>query len=420
MPRQLVVQLARFGDLVQSKRLILSLAARGETHLCVDRGLAPLARLLYPQCTVHALPAHGNAPPGEILPACRETLAALRALNWDAVYNLNYSGLNLALSTCFPPDIVHGHQMVAGQARKSPWAELGFRWTARRRTAPLNLVDFWAWTLQPGQSPFAAPLEPDLVNPPARPGGQGLGVVLAGREARRSLPLAVLVPLVQAALQGTGARRAVLLGGAAERPAARAFLKNAPPALAQRCEDLCGKTDWQGLITAVQGLDLLLTPDTGTMHLAAHLGVPVLAVFLSSAWAWETGPYGLGHRVLQAVTDCAPCVESAPCTNELVCLPPFAAKETLRAVARGLDFTANALPPGLLPLATDVDALGQVLRPLQGADPAAIQREALRGLLAEQLLGLAPQPGVQATAETFFLERDWLLPPHRNRASALD
>ena len=124
--------------------------------------------------------------------------------------------------------------------------------------------------------------------------------------------------------------------------------------------------------------------------------------------------------MLQAVTDCAPCVESAPCTNELVCLPPFAAKETLRAVARGLDFTANALPPGLLPLATDVDALGQVLRPLQGADPAAVQREALRGLLAEQLLGLAPQPGVQATAETFFLERDWLLPPHRNRASALD
>ena len=36
-------------------------------------------------------------------------------------------------------------------------------------------------------------------------------------------------------------------------------------------------------------LDVLLTPDTGIMHLAAHLGVPVFAFFLSSAWCHETG-----------------------------------------------------------------------------------------------------------------------------------
>ena len=33
MPKFLVIQAARFGDLVQTKRLLLSLALRGEVHL---------------------------------------------------------------------------------------------------------------------------------------------------------------------------------------------------------------------------------------------------------------------------------------------------------------------------------------------------------------------------------------------------
>ena len=59
MTKRLVVQLARFGDIVQSKRLILSLRREGDVHLCVDRSLAALARLVYPDCVIHALPAHG-------------------------------------------------------------------------------------------------------------------------------------------------------------------------------------------------------------------------------------------------------------------------------------------------------------------------------------------------------------------------
>lgn len=43
----LVLQAARFGDLVQSKRLIRTLEQRGRVHLGVDAGLVPLARLLY-------------------------------------------------------------------------------------------------------------------------------------------------------------------------------------------------------------------------------------------------------------------------------------------------------------------------------------------------------------------------------------
>ena len=63
MPRFLVLQLARFGDLVQSKRLMHTLLARGETHLCLPVGLRDLAALLYPDAVLHAVEVH--QPPGK-------------------------------------------------------------------------------------------------------------------------------------------------------------------------------------------------------------------------------------------------------------------------------------------------------------------------------------------------------------------
>jgi len=67
-----------------------------------------------------------------------------------------------------------------------------------------------------------------------------------------------------------------------------------------------GKTTLAQLIEELGGLDLLLTNDTGTMHLAAALGVPVVAVFGSTEPGW-TGPAGPGHTVLRHHVPCSPC-----------------------------------------------------------------------------------------------------------------
>ena len=44
---------------------------------------------------------------------------------------------------------------------------------------------------------------------------------------------------------------------------------------------------------------LMVTGDTGPMHCAAALGVPVVALF-GPTWPEHTGPWGPGHRVVQA------------------------------------------------------------------------------------------------------------------------
>lgn len=412
--RQLVIQLARFGDLVQSKRLLLSLLAEpgAEVHLCLDRSLASLAALLYPTAVLHPVTAHGTALAKlpameqaralltENIPAFRE----LAGLDFRRVYNLNFSPLNFRVASLFDPAIVRGHVWENGQESVGQWARMAMRWSSLRRIG-LNIADFWAWH-------HPAPVAPGEVNPAAQGREGGLGVVLAGRESRRSLPPKELAGLVAALLDTgivKGERAVTLLGSAAEAKAAHQLLRELPPKRAGIVRNLCGDTDWAGLCDVVGGLDLLLTPDTGTMHLAAALGVPVLATFLSSAWCSETGPYGLGHRVFQAVTDCAPCLESQPCELNVACLKPFGAARLTRYFATGV---AGHLPEGLLDMDSGLDSLGVSYLPRAGQDASAAMRDRFRAFLAHHLGagGVWDALPVQELAERLYSERDWMVP----------
>ncbi|MGE4552319.1 MAG: glycosyltransferase family 9 protein, partial [Desulfovibrionaceae bacterium] len=383
------------------KRLLASLSAAGaETHLCLDASLARLAALLFPDVVLHPIRAHGGAglraDPAALgralLGENRRAFAELAALGFDAVYNLNFSGLNFALAGLFDRDSVRGYARRQGQDLKGPWPDLAMRWAADRRIG-LNLVDFWGHYVK-------NPIQPESVNPKAEPRGGGVGVVLAGRESRRSLPPETLAALAGLLRDVLGARRIVLLGSAAEAACGRAVTRALAGRHAGSVEDLAGKTDWAGLVETVAGLDTVLTPDTGVMHLACHLGVPVRAMFLSSAWCWETGPYGAGHRVYQAAMPCAPCLESRPCGLGVRCLAPFTTPEFQRFLARG---EARFLPPGLLALETGFDALGVTYAPSAGPDDeSAPRRAALRRLLAEQrrVAAAFPAPGTAGAGRT--------------------
>ncbi len=402
MKRFLIIQLARFGDLVQTKRLLHSLlsAVDAEVHLCIDGSLEELARLVYPEARVHAIAAHGAGVPGglaEVLERNRRAFSVLASERFDEVYNLNYSGLSFALSRLFPPETVRGYVSDAGQDLKDSWTALAFRWMGHRRVAGVNLADFWAHMT-------SKPMDSQSVNPLAIPRGGGLGVVLAGRNQRRSLPPRVLAEVAQTVAASRGLSRLALLGGKAELPMARELLMALRPGVAARVENLCGRTGWRDLIGVVSGLDLLLTPDTGTMHLAAHLGTPVMACFLSSAWCPETGPYGLGHTVWQAVTPCAPCLESAPCGLGLACLPAFSAPEFLRLLAGKGEAEGLAVAG----LRSALDELGSTWEPFHGDLPSSSERQRFRRFLKRHL-GLAGDFSADGElSERFYLERDWI------------
>lgn len=73
-----------------------------------------------------------------------------------------------------------------------------------------------------------------------------------------------------------------------------------------RAVNLSGKTTLMELAALYEKAALVISTDTGPMHLAAAVGTPVVALFGPTA-PWRTGPYGSGHQVIRPESECAPC-----------------------------------------------------------------------------------------------------------------
>ncbi|MCX5875853.1 MAG: lipopolysaccharide heptosyltransferase I [Deltaproteobacteria bacterium] len=71
---------------------------------------------------------------------------------------------------------------------------------------------------------------------------------------------------------------------------------------------LAGKTTLKELAALYERVGVLITTDTGPMHLAAAAGAPVVALFGPTA-PWRTGPFGSGHKILRAEIACSPCLK---------------------------------------------------------------------------------------------------------------
>jgi heptosyltransferase II len=97
--------------------------------------------------------------------------------------------------------------------------------------------------------------------------------------------------------------KVAIVGGAAERSLGEAIAEQvtAPVRL------LSGETTLRGLVGVLGRLRLLLTNDSGPMHLAAALGTPLVAVFGSTDWT-ETSPVGSRATLVREPVDCAPCL----------------------------------------------------------------------------------------------------------------
>ena len=81
--------------------------------------------------------------------------------------------------------------------------------------------------------------------------------------------------------------------------------------------DAIGKTSMQQLGALIQRCELLVTNDTGTMHLAAAVGTGIVAIFLGEAHAGDTGPYTEKALILEANISCAPCSYYTTCMDHI-------------------------------------------------------------------------------------------------------
>jgi 3-deoxy-D-manno-octulosonic-acid transferase/heptosyltransferase-1 len=96
---------------------------------------------------------------------------------------------------------------------------------------------------------------------------------------------------------------------------------------------VAGETTLRELAALYKEASLLLTTDSGPMHLAAAVGTPVVALFGPTS-PERTGPYGAGHVVIRKGLACSPCFRKA--CDTLECMKTIGVEEVFQAVRERL------------------------------------------------------------------------------------
>ncbi|MSO18975.1 MAG: lipopolysaccharide heptosyltransferase II [Acidobacteria bacterium] len=121
----------------------------------------------------------------------------------------------------------------------------------------------------------------------------------------------------------------VLFGSSQEAPLADEVVSSSMAPVIS----LAGKTSLTEFMELVSGCDAYLTNDTGTMHVAAALGVPTIAIF-GPTNEQETAPLGPRVEMVVGVAHCRPCkLRHCPIDHRcMTSITPDAVLERIRGV----------------------------------------------------------------------------------------
>jgi heptosyltransferase-2 len=152
-------------------------------------------------------------------------------------------------------------------------------------------------------------------------------------EAKRWLPDRYAA--VADALANRHGARIIILGAPNDMETVRTVAAN----MSSHPVILAGQTTLGQLMGLLKESDLLITNDSGPMHLAAALDVPQLAIFGSTSEV-ATGPLSNNATVIKHTVDCNPCF-LRKCPTDFHCMKEIAVAQVLEAADRILEKNRN-------------------------------------------------------------------------------
>ncbi len=97
---------------------------------------------------------------------------------------------------------------------------------------------------------------------------------------------------------------------------------------------IAGVTTLAETAAVIQKSSVLLSGDSGILHIAVGLGVPTVSLF-GSGRAAKWAPQGVRHRVINKQLPCAPCTTfgtTPPCPHKVACMENITADEVVSAI----------------------------------------------------------------------------------------
>jgi 3-deoxy-D-manno-octulosonic-acid transferase/heptosyltransferase-1 len=121
----------------------------------------------------------------------------------------------------------------------------------------------------------------------------------------------------------------VFTGGPDDRPTVADILSR----MRRKAGDLTGQTTLRTLAALYRRARMVISTDTGPMHLSAAVETPVVAIFGPTA-PWRTGPFGPGHAVVRLGPSCSPCFKRSCPRGDHLCMTGLDVDAVLKAVTR--------------------------------------------------------------------------------------
>jgi ADP-heptose:LPS heptosyltransferase len=315
MPRALVIQLARLGDLLQSLPVMTQLRARHpETtfDLLCPSHLVEVGHLLPGIEKViewdgaawqqRAMAAQQDLR-AEHLEEIEITLMKLVPAQYDCAYVLNQHRRALVAGSLLAREVKG--PVVQGPLGEAltPWAAYMRDVAQRRLGQHVHLSDAFCGLCGVFPPGYVVTLDPPVVRLPddlepiGKQGAPWIALIVGAGEAERCVPTEVWRRWITSFLAATPQGRVVLIG--TERERAAEIQAPLPSSALGRIWDTTGRTSLSQLAAILARCHRVVGSDTGPLHLAAALGRPVIGWYFARARVHETGPYGVHHLVWQ-------------------------------------------------------------------------------------------------------------------------
>lgn len=125
----------------------------------------------------------------------------------------------------------------------------------------------------------------------------------------------------------------VIFGSTAETPIAEEISRFISSAERSKKSVMAGRTSLRQLVSLVSECDVLVSNDSGPMHVGYAVGTPLVAIFGSTS-PELTGPLGPGNVMIRKSVQCAPCFERECKGGDLKCMDLVSSEEVFDSVRK--------------------------------------------------------------------------------------
>ncbi len=274
----------------------------------------------------------------------------LQKEKFDELINLSHSKLTAAISRLLGIRHVRGFYSTEDGYRviNGRWLIYFSAFLAFRSYNTFNLVDIYqlgGGVTPKGRGLFLNTKEPQkaaaslLADVGIKDGEKVIGLQAGSSLKERRWPPEKFAAAADMVSRKLGAK-VLLFGTESEKELGEAVASH----MEERSISFLGKSSLEELIGLVKRCDILLTNDTGTMHIAAAVGTPLVALFLVHAFGVETGPSSEGNIVIEPEIECFPCSHNSKCPH-YACLNHVTPEDVAAAADIALGFSQGKSTP---------------------------------------------------------------------------